>query len=327
MPSLYLMENIESTGSFTDHLDCFIFCGGNDERFYGVIDNLRENQITIKKSYVFEYCQYRQLNAAGKSRIQSYGTSLLSVAHNKAFAALLDGLKVDNQDTIGIDITGFETPDLLALLYYLKSYYPQASYFFFYAEPYHYHYDTSLFDDIELRKGAKRIEYIPGYVNPGVGTSDTLVVFLGFEKHTPQYVNEQVEPRETYAIYGAPSYLPKLKDVPLANNYDFVSAINMQEHKIAISANNPFDSYNALESIKNAVGEESIISICPLGTHPMSLGAGLFAIDNAKRTKIIYPYCDSSTLYPAKGTSNIWVYKPELYCGQEKINPGNNAGF
>lgn len=312
MSSLYLMDSVELTGNYTKGFDCFIFCGGPDERFCSVIRSLRKNGIFIKKSYAFQYSIFRPFDDKAESCIQSFKSSILTINEDGDFRKMISALDVHNDDTIGIDITGFETPDLLSLLYFFKSTYPEANYFYFYAEPYHYHFNASLFDDTNFRSGNKAIKYVTGYVNAGVEAPDTLVIFLGFEKYTSSYVNEQVEPRETYAIYGIPSYLPKLKDVSLANNFDLLSAIDMKDHIIGVTANNPFDSYNMLDMIKNRTNSESLISICPLGTHPMSLGAGLFALDNAESTKIIFPYCCSSTIYPAKGTSNVWVYKSDL---------------
>jgi hypothetical protein len=72
-------------------------------------------------------------------------------------------------------------------------------------------------------------------------------------------------------------------------------------------ANNPFDTYNLLQSIKEQAETNTFINIAPLGPKPMALGACLFALHNPD-VRIIYPLPENYEKKYSDDCWNSWVY-------------------
>jgi hypothetical protein len=107
-------------------------------------------------------------------------------------------------------------------------------------------------------------------------------------------------------VNGLPSYSLKLKDVSLLNNYDLITKIGSDSVHYA-AANNPFSSYNLLESLHRK-NKGTLINICTIGSKPMALGACLFALDNLEDVKVTYPFYEKINFDADEISGKIWKY-------------------
>ena len=132
-----------------------------------------------------------------------------------------------------------------------------------------------------------------------------MIILLGFDGDLSKEINEDVSPNDTIVVNGFPSYTPKFKDISLIANEKLVSDRNIN---IAYArANNPFEIYNLLHSIKENEGSNTFINVAPLGTKPMALGACLFALHNPD-VRIVYPLPESYENKYSDRSWNSWIY-------------------
>eukprot|EP00831_Metopus_contortus_P077478 TRINITY_DN7286_c0_g1_i4.p2 TRINITY_DN7286_c0_g1~~TRINITY_DN7286_c0_g1_i4.p2 ORF type:complete len:151 (-),score=0.91 TRINITY_DN7286_c0_g1_i4:316-768(-) len=129
----------------------------------------------------------------------------------------------------------------------------------FYTEPKHYLFKDTVFDTYEYLRGERRYESIPGYTSIK-SDPELLVCFLGFDNNVSNVLFDKVIPVETITINGFPSYLPKLKDISLLNNYSLLTKID-RDSQLYTRANNPFSSYNTLCEIRKNIQMTQQISV------------------------------------------------------------------
>ena len=199
---------------------------------------------------------------------------------------------------VGIDITLFTKPYFFWLIKYLHRT-GLARVSVFYTEPESYRYSQGSPETYHSTAGPLTVSEIQGF--PGgarVGESTHLTIFLGFDGELSAAVNEDVAPEELVVVNGFPSYVPKFKDISLVNNSDTVDAATERRSS---AADNPFDTYNELELIRKSAGEKPM-TIAPLGTKPMALGACLFAISH-EDVRIVLPLPNE---YLTKTTRKSW---------------------
>ena len=107
-------------------------------------------------------------------------------------------------------------------------------------------------------------------------------------------------------VNGFPSYAPKFKDISLIANEKLTSDKDVQI--IFSKANNPFDVFNLLESIKNKKhNDRPFINIAPLGTKPMALGVCLFALYYPE-VRVVYPLPETYEKITTDNCWNSWRY-------------------
>ncbi len=79
------------------------------------------------------------------------------------------------------------------------------------------------------------------------------------------------------------------------------------DHILTASANNPFSIYNVLSDFRKNHPKE-LINICPIGSKPMALGACLFAKEQSKNVKSIYPHYTKTVFDPEEEAGKTWRY-------------------
>ena len=243
------------------------------------------------------YCMYLQLPNARTVNCHSYNDC----------SDYFGQLPINEKNTIGIDMTGFLTPDFLKTLYVLKEIKCVCRLDIFYTESNNYFSFSSYCDTYHYFDGEINYSVLNEYYTSSNDKEEVLVCFLGLEKNLSNYVNDIVNPSRTIAINGLPAYYPKMKDYSLLNNYELLSKIG-KENVLYTIANNPFASYNILCEISKD-SPNSILNICVLGNKPMALGACYYALNHPGSSKISYPYPTRYKLDTSQESNNCWHYE------------------
>ena len=109
-----------------------------------------------------------------------------------------------------------------------------------------------------------------------------------------------------YSINGFPAFYPKAKDISQVNNADYLSEVD-PIHCFSAQANNPFLCYNTIKNIANQT-QDAILTLCPLGSKPMTIGALLFVLKHARYSRIVYPNKDC-VITKNDGIGNTFCYR------------------
>lgn len=174
----------------------------------------------------------------------------------------------------------------------------------YYCEPENYNYKGSTFTNYEKFNGYIDIKEIQGDVKEH-GTNKYYTFLLGFEKNVANRVKEELYPSKFSVVNGFPAYLPKNKDISLINNLEFVK----DSKKIYYStANNPFKTYNVLQSIYDKLDDNEQLCIVPLGTKPMMFAACLFSIIH-NDVKLIGVKGKEYKKKTSIGSGDLWKYE------------------
>jgi len=225
------------------------------------------------------------------------------------FHKIID-VKIEKQSSLAFDMTGFSIPTIYKIMHYLKKIVNIEKIDVFYTEPKHYVYKEAYFDSYHLETENRLCEPISGYYNSGDNESEVLTIFLGFDYGLAEQVyhklgDDMPEIKRTIAVNGFPSYTAKLKDISLYNNEFLVE--DLEDDVMTVTANNPFDSYNLLCSIKEQ-HPDLIINLCTIGCKPMALGTCLFALDNLESVKVTYPYYRKTKFDADEEAGKVWRY-------------------
>jgi hypothetical protein len=295
-------------------LDYFIFCSSSDGRAYEILSKINfskakkpsaiilhfKEKITEKKSsdHLFFY---------KKLKIKKLNEITCEIKNPSSSLSELEKISFSNSKKIGIDISCLTKPYFYFLIRLFKSRFNIPEITVFYTEPQSYNFPDGLFSAFHSSSGPLSAIEIDGYVgNPEVRDAKRkLIILLGFDGDLSNEISEVVSPKETVVVNGFPAYSPKFKDISLVTNERLASNINI-DIKYA-RANNPFDTYNLLDSIKRNEKKETSISIAPLGTKPMALGACLFALHNPD-VRIMYPMPERYEDEYSLNTWNSWLY-------------------
>ena len=216
---------------------------------------------------------------------------------------------VKNKNSIGIDITCMPIPFFTQILNFLFKKHKDKQIIIYYTEPVHYTLDN-LFD-YSAYGGEIEIKAIPGFEGETSQIDEVKrIVFylMGFEmKYLSKLIPQDVNPNKIAPISGFPSYFPKYKDISLINNNtDF----HEKDIEIIFSeANNPFEAYNTMVTLKNKY-KEFRVDIMPVGTKPMALGACLFALKSGDNNcRIIFPFPAMYKSNQSAGCGKLWEYR------------------
>ena len=318
MNKLYSMQEINEgiqLGLFPEKFD-YLFCAANyDKRTYNAFNLLEKSNIIADNKIVLDYDKLRpEDNQNGQSQAfidyQKYTllrpTHIQKCSNSDDDVKYINSLNIAQNTTIGIDITGLTIPDIFRMLYVLKELKGVRTLHVFYTEPQHYVFDNDTFNQYTHLSGEKLYKPIEEYYITGVGP-ELLIFFLGFDSGVSNYIFEKAQPQETIIINGFPSYVPKLKDISLLNNYSLITSSIDTDHRYFTQANNPFSAYNVLCDIVNKY-HNYLINICVLGTKPMALGAGIFSLDNLQRVKVTYPYPQKYISNNTVDMTTCWHY-------------------
>lgn len=313
-PILYDMQLIDADNSQLIELDYMILACGSDSRAYEILSRFKKKGIVIKKTIVIEFKE-RLEGIDETDSLHSYKADSIpnlqeiSCEIRNPSSCLEDLIKNDIKETdiVGIDISCLTKPYLYFLIKLLKERFKITSLNVFYTEPQSYLFTKGLFNTFHTSSGPLEILEIPGYSGQEERDSKRkLVILLGFDGDLSKEINEDVSPSETIVVNGFPSYTPKFKDISLIANEKLVSDHNIQVEYS--KANNPFEVYNLLQSIKEKYQDElAFINVAPLGTKPMALGACLFALHNPT-VRVVYPLPENYEKKYADMCWNSWKY-------------------
>lgn len=308
--SIYNMELIDSSNKTLNEIEYLILSSGSDNRAYEVL--LKSNSI-LDKRIIFLHFKERLAGLGDEDPLffykkYSYGNLQEIFCEIKNPSSSLEGIienNFNNDVKIGIDISCLTKPYFYFIIKLLKERFDIRKISAFYTEPKSYHFPKGLFKTFHTNNGPLSIQEIPGYSGQEKRDANRkLIILLGFDGDLSKEINEDVSPHETVVVNGFPSYTPKFKDISLIANEKLVS-----DHNINISyarANNPFEIYNLLQSLKNN-SPNTFINIAPLGTKPMALGACLFALHNPD-VRIVYPLPENYESKYSDMSWNSWVY-------------------
>lgn len=326
MSTLYKMHNMVSEcQKIPNALDIFLYAANSDQRCYNVLSFFLKNKYKLGEKILFDYKKLRPL------------PSTIEVSHTHDFDILntnylmyqqcnptIVPCEMDDDDVnyiakmnltehtkLGLDITGFTTPDVFRIIYVLKEIKKIQSLYVFYTEPQHYVFKKDIFITYEHLIGERTYKPVPEYFAVGSYEKELLVFFLGFDLSVSDYIYEKALPHEAIAINGFPAYLPKLKDISLLNNYSLLTAHIDNEHRFYAKAINPFSSYNTLCEIRDLY-HDYLMNICVLGTKPMALGACLFSLKNQSSVKVTYPYPQQYAPHTTESQTKSWCYSIDL---------------
>ena len=317
-PHVYKMRALDSGGDSLVNVDYLIVAAGSDDRGLDVFRHyarsdgktscailleFRERTSTLTKSE--REAQRSKFDAETLPVVRIEGT----LEEPSTFIAELTsaGIKSGQAYKVGVDMTLFTRPFLFWLLKYLNRTLPAPEIFVYYTEPESYRYAEGTFDTYQATVGPLEVREIPGFPGtPRSSGASSLTVLLGFDGQLATAINEDIAPRETIVVNGFPSYFQKYKDISLVNNERLVSGARL----FYAPADNPFETYNMLDHIRSHAPDSSM-TLAPLGTKPMALGACMFAIDNDD-VRVVYPRPKEYVSQTTRASWRSWRYDVRL---------------
>ena len=307
------MIHMNQENFFLPSIDYFLLSFSNENRCLKALKLLFEKNVGIKNIILILYEKYEgvEINEKVKSELKKYAQSLkiirCGVKNEGQDGVELSKIGIEKNDTVGFDITGFAIPDIFRNLYVLNTIISVTYINIFYTEPKYYCYQNGLFTTYTKNEGECSYKVVEEYNNSGNGKKEILVCFLGFDRNVSKYVYDKVVPYETIIINGFPSYLPKLKDISLLNNYELITTVGT-EKIVSVRANSPYAAYNCLNDISKKYSDD-LLNICVLGTKPMALGAALYSLRNPERVKVSFPYPERYKPNSSSEIGESWCYQ------------------
>lgn len=305
------MNRLDS-GCSPMNVDAFIFFSTSEERSWNVFDCFRAKGKLPKQVLAMELfneetsAQIKEKNFEDiEIKITTLGTDLSC----NLVPCLRDvDSCVNGKNTIGIDISVMPIPVFTQILHFLVKKHKEKKIIVYYTEPEHYNLDN-LFDFNALN-GEIEIKAIPGFEGKTAQRDEQqrmIYYILGFEmNYLNKLIPQEVNPDGIIPINGFPAYFPKYKDISLINNN--VNYHEMDIQMVFSSANNPFETFNKLSSLKSQ-HENYCIDIIPTGTKPMALGACLFALKKGNNdTRLLFPFPAEYKNQHSIGKGTIWEY-------------------
>jgi len=303
------------------HFDYLLIAAGNDYRAYEIIRRCKQHNISIGELIVFNYVERRTgIQKGSISQFDEY--KRLGYSYKELICSDKDpsecikqysksDLRFTSECNLGIDISCFNKPYFFSLIKFLKEESKLASVTAFYTEPMSYMLSKGLYNSYHSTYGSLSVMEIPGFPGIESGASDKLlVVLLGFDGELASFITEEISPEKVIIVNGFPSYLPKFKDISLINNERLINYSDAHTTLGYVRANDPFAIYNYLESLISREKDASL-TIAPLGTQPMALGACMFAT-MYKEARVIYPYPEKYASITTDKCWNSWSYQVPL---------------
>lgn len=312
--SVMVSPSVDS--SFTASYDYFIVSKGAEARSYIMCSQI-DHVIKTKNIIIFD----SQMNQDKLDRTENeqYNsiTSIISEkkidncltvpAENTKLGVILSKQCLPQSTRIALDISSMNFWELQDIIYYLLKIHKVSVLDVYYTEPDLYRYEN--FDITQYQQDDYHVSlnYPQNYYSTRTTEDEEIFVgILGFQKNVLKLLQDNNEVTEFYSINGFPSFYPKAKDISQVNNWDYLAQLQ-NSHKFCADASNPFLCYNALTDIYNA-SKKAFMTICPLGSKPMLLGALLFVIKHSKNTRIVYPY-DEFIRTKADGVGRTYCFR------------------
>ena len=310
--NIFSMQKVEET-NLPEKMDFFIIAAGADYRAYENSKLINLSTCEIDNLVVYKFFQRDQPNDVEYSKkyeaYLSIKTSQLTVISvdisdpSECVPSLVkNGIRILPSHIVGIDISCFTKPYFYILLNYL-SHRKLQKVLTFYTQPFSYRFSDSNYRSFRSSSGPITVKEVPSF--PGADTREgrLLIIILGFDGDLSTEINEIVAPTKTLIVNGFPGFEPKFKDISLISNERLLRPSN----KLLYSrSTNPFEIYNLLDCLKTD-NTDDILSIAPLGSKPMALGACLFAIHN-RDVRVIYPYPQEYENITTNDCSISWLY-------------------
>ena len=312
--AIYEMELVSGEIIKKDSFDIFLLAGGSDYRAYAILKLMKSENVSINKILFFDFLErvqgidendpYYDYQKIGFNNIIPIQCSIRDP--NSCLQNLIPfESELLSTQKIALDISCFTKPYFFYLIKLFKERFKVDYMKVFYTEPQSYLFPGGIYSSYRSSVGPLTILEIPGFSGYEVRREKrVLVILLGFDGDLSKEINEDISPSETLVVNGFPSYSPKFKDISLVANEKLTSD---KDVKIKFSkANNPFEVFNLLESIKKQ-NENTFINIAPLGTKPMALGACLFALYYPE-VRVVYPMPETYEKVTTNKCWNSWRY-------------------
>lgn len=311
---IYEMELVSGEIIKKDSFDFFLLAGGSDFRAYEILKLMKSENVPIEKILLFDFLErvqgidkndpYNDYQSIGFSNVLPIQCSIKDP--NSCLQKLIPlESKLTSASKIALDISCFTKPFFFYLIKLFKERFKIHHITVFYTEPQSYLFPHGVFSSYRSSTGPLSILEIPGFIGyEARGEKRVLVILLGFDGDLSKEIYEDISPSETLVVNGFPGYAPKFKDISMITNEKLTSDKSV---KVVFSrANNPFEAFNVLESIKKQ-NENSFINIAPLGTKPMALGACLFALFYPE-VRVVYPLPETYENVTTNKCWNSWRY-------------------
>lgn len=196
-----------------------------------------------------------------------------------------------------IEATTLEFPEILLLI---KAYLSVESLVigFFYVEPESYEervgQDAEDLHAFALREGYRNFSPIPGFT-PMLSDSRKarLLAFVGFESTRLRRVlveDEAARIKAFSVVFGVPPFQASWEMHSFMQNANVLKEPAMEEI-LFVSANSPRSAYHLIHKVaRSCCPQSEVMTLAPLGTKPMSIGAALYAAQNSSGIRVIYDY-------------------------------------
>lgn len=293
---LRYIKNCINTG-IKENYDSIISACGSEDRAYEIIQKVADEG-SAKRLVLFDYCERR--DTLTKEQLEKYkkwenigiASTVIECKIDEPSIAIKEGLRKHNiqfkeVDNIAVDISCMTRPYYFLIIKYLAKDIGIKTLTIYYTEPESYKFGSGRYTEYKSSHGAMAIAEIPGFSGDiDLKKDSALIVILGFDGEMASYIVEGIGAKEIIAINGFPSYETKFKDISIVNNKEILN--NIPQNNVHYSpADNPFETYNEIARIVNRLRDKNI-TIAPMGTKPMALGACLYALEN-EWIGIIYP--------------------------------------
>lgn len=201
-------------------------------------------------------------------------------------------------NSIAIDATTMEFPEIALLLYAYRHYAPNAkpTCTFIYVEPKEYVKKEQIEGEavaFQLSDGFKERKPIPNFA-PVLSATQTahLVAFLGFEGSRVLRVLQDDDGtffKEVTVVFGVPPFQSSWDLHSLMANTDLLTHSSPQ---VCFSgANDPLGAYQLLAKVQSGLQGSgcSRLAVAPFGTKPTAIGVALYCVEH-RIMRVIYDY-------------------------------------
>lgn len=293
-------------------VDIFISSISHEERYIRGFQLLSEKNVRVNHKVIFYFNQVLD-NYNRADEEANFDRAFGIVAADKklnvdmyneiegllAFREYLEQNRIlfENKNIL-VDLSVMVKPYFLLLLKHL-SMIPTNRIGFIYTEPEAYDIFTN---------GTLATKDIPGFSGKkSLSKKEALAILLGFEGNRAMSVSNEINPELTIPVNGFPSFQPKFKDMSIIRNRELLKDVVIFKNLRFAPAYDPFETKNTLDEMYDGCSDEYNFSIAPLGSKPMALGAGFFALEHDD-CRIIYPYPQEYFPKSSRGWKKSWLY-------------------
>jgi len=292
--------------------DLFIFGKNSEQRSHVGKDILNKFKISITTEVLVTFSNITSASINKTNNVTEIILPHIDLVGGIKF--LMDAcdslVKLDANKRICLDMTTFDAPHIFFLLKYMKYKLSLNKIDIIYTAPLTYRRDQGGYN---FSKGIKEVREIPAFTGRtwAVGWK-LLTTLIGFEGRRSMAVLTEVDPKKTITINGFPPYSLEFKDTSVTENKDLINSPSCLQHIEMAASYDPFQIFDLLIKISKSYPQGNM-TIVPLGTKPMSLGACLFCL-NDERVRVVYPFPNEyvSDNQPGSKVGKSWFYKVSL---------------